>query len=59
MDNKTQHWGVVIGEGKEAEIVAVYKDYDNALQESMFFTHETQIQHRVMPVVPKKKGENK
>lgn len=59
MENKNQYWGVVVGEGKEAEIVAVYKNYDKAFQESIFFTHETQIPHTVKPVVPKKKGENK
>ncbi|WP_241475450.1 hypothetical protein [Priestia flexa] len=55
MENK-QYWGVCVGEGKEAEIVAVYKTYDKAVQESMFFTHETQMPHTVMPVVKKKQS---
>lgn len=50
---KKQYWGVCVGEGKEAEIVKVYSNYDVAVQESMFYTHETQIPHAVMPVKKK------
>jgi len=55
MENE-QYWGVCVGEGKEAEIIEVYRKYDDALQQSMFFTHETQIPHTVKPVVKKKRS---
>lgn len=54
MENK-KYWGVCAGEGKDAEIVKVYSDYDFALQESVMWTLETGTPHTVMPVVKKEK----
>jgi hypothetical protein len=48
-----QHWGVCYG----GKIVAVYKDYDRALEEAMAWTMETGAQHVVM-AVRRKENEN-
>jgi hypothetical protein len=53
MENK-QYWGVCVGEGKDMKIVKVYSDEDVAIQEAMFFTHETQTLHTIQPVIKKK-----
>ncbi|KON86593.1 hypothetical protein AF332_07020 [Sporosarcina globispora] len=44
MENK-QYWGVCVGEGKEMDIVRVFSNYDQALEESAMFTLETGISH--------------
>lgn len=52
MENQ-KYWGVCVGEGKDAEIVKVYSDYDYAIQESAIWTIETGVTHTVLPVKKK------
>ncbi|MBU8773205.1 hypothetical protein [Cytobacillus oceanisediminis] len=53
MENK-QYWGVCVGEGKEMDIVRVFSNYEQALEESAMFTLETGVSHTVQPVTEKR-----
>ncbi|MGG0889921.1 hypothetical protein [Cytobacillus horneckiae] len=43
-------WGVCVGENDDMEIVKIFKNQDDALQDALFTTQETQIVHTVKPV---------
>lgn len=46
------YWGVCYESKDGWEIDKVYKSYDAALQESLFATHDSQVQHVVKAVEP-------